>query len=797
MADINRDDNNMGAVVDSDANYNEMRIDLHLHSVASGAATNWWVKGLGLGVESRESSTLPEDAYGMVKEAGMDFATLTDHETIDGALTLVANPDFLVGVEVGTVFPEDGSKADVLVYGLNMDQHLELQARRPNIYKLVDYLREEGLFHILAHPIFEVGAPMNREGIEKRIALFGHWEFINGSRPDAQNLLTQEIAQSIGASEIRQLARKYELPIPPHQFIAGTAGSDDHGGVYPGKTWTVVPHCTSVDDLLSAMKAGETRPGGEHGSVARMTSTGFRITVDALASRVTSADDAPVEEPKKPLIPANSPLMRLLPSQSMDIEKLLEFAPLLMGVEGANLREVLTSQYARKVSDALGSAEQGFSPLRVLTSLGSFVDAHLYITPFLAVHGYFARERQKARALRREMFPEREEHVKVGVFVDDLDEIHGVSTMYRQVQRVPSVGDDAEICLVRCGPDEVDHAISIPPIAELPIPLHDSRKLGVPSILDVLDLVARENFTILHVATPGPLGIEAVAAGLVFGLPIVGAYHTEFGRYAEILSGDALVGEIVEILVREFYERCSTVAVPSSATATDLRERGYKIPRIEVLQNGVDTALFQPGRRDEATRQRLAGDRTILLYVGRVSREKGLSELANGYRALRQRRDDVHLVVAGDGPYRAELEEKLGDTATFTGFVRGEELATIYASSDIFVFPSVTDTLGRAVVEAQASGLPAVVFDIGGPRECIRPDVTGLLVPHDRPDVPFFSRVAELVDDVEMRHRMGAAAGAFASTLSWENVRSGLVELYREVGTPSPTPAREMAHAAD
>jgi hypothetical protein len=152
-----------------------MRIDLHLHSIESGASTNWWVKGLGLGLETRESYTPPEEAYRKAKAAGMDFANLTDHETINGAVTLTDHPDSLVGEEVGTVFPEDNSHIDVLVYGLDASHQPEIQARRPNVYALVEYLREAGLVHVLAHPLFEVGAPLTRAGVEKRMVLFPLW----------------------------------------------------------------------------------------------------------------------------------------------------------------------------------------------------------------------------------------------------------------------------------------------------------------------------------------------------------------------------------------------------------------------------------------------------------------------------------------------------------------------------------------------------------------------------------------------------------------------------------------------
>jgi predicted metal-dependent phosphoesterase TrpH len=139
-----------------------MLVDLHLHSWASGTASNWWVRGLGAGAEARESYTPPEEAYRMAKRAGMDFVTLTDHETIEGALTLNRHPDFFVGEEVSTYFPEEGDYVDVLIYGLDEEVHREAQARRGNVYELVDYLREARVVHVLAHPMYAMPGPLER-----------------------------------------------------------------------------------------------------------------------------------------------------------------------------------------------------------------------------------------------------------------------------------------------------------------------------------------------------------------------------------------------------------------------------------------------------------------------------------------------------------------------------------------------------------------------------------------------------------------------------------------------------------
>lgn len=760
-----------------------VRVDMHLHSRASGAATNWWVKGLGLGVEARESYTPPEKAYAMAKGAGMDFVTLTDHETIEGALTLGHHADFFVGEEVSARFPEEESYVDVLVYGLDAEAHREAQARRGNVYDLVDYLREAGLVHVLAHPMYGMPGPLDRAQIEKRLVLFGLWEFINGSRPARQNRLAEEVASGVGRIELDQMALKHGLAAPAHRVISGTGGSDDHGGVYGGATYTVAPAgIGSADEFLEALAAGEVRPAGEDGSVGKMTHTGFKLAGAAFEEGQSDVRLLP----RFGFRPAF--LRRLRGGASGDEKKLLEHLPLLAKMGEGAVKAALSGRYEDRISRSLAGAGSGFPALDLLSSGGSFVDAHMFIAPFAGVHGYFGREANNARVLRRQLFPERREDLRVGVFVDGMDGVNGVATMYRNLwaraEAARNAGGSTDLLkMVRCGEsasgtDASDKGFhSLRAVAELPVPLYDELVLGVPSLLEVLDHVSEEDYNVLHVATPGPLGLAALVAGLILGVPVVGAYHTEFGAYARALSGDPFVAEIVEVAVREFYERCSAVAVPSRDTALALRNRGYRIRRFEVLGNGVDAELFTPARRDAALRRTLGGGRELLLYAGRVSREKDLDRLATGYLALRGRRDDVHLVVAGDGPYREELQALLGERATFTGFLHGEDLARLYASGDVFVFPSVTDTLGRAVAEAQASGLPAVVCGAGGPRECIMPGVSGFVVaPGDEEDL--FARVELLLDDAALRLRMGQAAREFARGLSWEAALDGLTDLH-------------------
>ncbi len=727
-------------------------VDLHLHTAASGEATNWWVKAIGLGEATRESNTTPEDAYEMVKRAGMDFVAITDHETLDGALTICDRLDVLVGEEINAVFPEDGSSVDVLVYGLGPEEHDLLQTLRHDIYRLVSALRELDLPHVLAHPLFAPEGRLSRAMVEKRMVLFGLWEVINGSRPAAQNRLAATIAASADASTLRQLAVLHRLASPPHTRIAGVGGSDDHGGIYGGSTWTMTPRVDTVAGLLEALREGAVSAGGAHGSVDRMVHTGVRIASQAMAKpgRHSSADGMVGRI-------ASLPLLALLSTEQ--------------------LREAVGSLYAQQVATALGSTGTPLRLLEMAGMAGRFVEAHMLLAPHIAVSGYFGRERSKARTLANLMpgaDPGRP--VRAAAFVDDIGSTHGVATFYRAVSALP--GEGVALSLVTCGV-EMENAISLPAIADLPLPMYGDARLPVPSLLDVLGIIERLDLDVVHIAAPGPLGIAAMTAARTLGIPVVGAYHTEFGAYARTLSGDDLVGDMVDVLTRQWYEHCDLVIVPSRATQDALAERGYRIDRCEVISNGVDGARFDPIRRNEAWRQETGGGRILLLYAGRISQEKGLDAFARSYLELRSRRDDIHLVLAGDGPLRPDLETLLGAAATFTGVVDQDRLGEIMASCDLFVFPSETDTLGRVVMEAQAAGLPAVVF-AGGPAECLVAGCSGVVVRRGDLD-QFMARSEALIDDPDRRQRMSLAAREWAQSMDWSTVRAHLDRLYRRM----------------
>jgi glycosyltransferase involved in cell wall biosynthesis len=303
------------------------------------------------------------------------------------------------------------------------------------------------------------------------------------------------------------------------------------------------------------------------------------------------------------------------------------------------------------------------------------------------------------------------------------------------------------------------------PVGEFELPEYELQKLSFPPILQMIDYIQREGFTELIISTPGPIGLTALLAGKLLGLRTSGIYHTDFPQYVRILTDDNFLETLTWNFMKWFYEQLDLLYVNSEGYRRAWTDRGIAPERIRILPRGLDTTLFHPSRRepDFWRKYGIPAGRTVLLYVGRVSKEKDLDVIVAAWGRLAQ--DGLALAFVGDGPYLKELRQLLPEAA-FTGYLAGLDLARAYASSDVFVFPSTTDTFGNVILEALASGLPCVVSDQGGPKDLIVHGVTGLIT--RALDVEDFTRqVQELAGDSSLRQSMGIEAHRTVQDRDW------------------------------
>ena len=294
---------------------------------------------------------------------------------------------------------------------------------------------------------------------------------------------------------------------------------------------------------------------------------------------------------------------------------------------------------------------------------------------------------------------------------------------------------------------------------------------------NLLEDCRQGGYDLIHAATPGSMGLNALAAARKLRLPLVGVYHTALPEYVgtrrrSLMARLGLPPDLLERSMLEgcwkfvewFYGHCQKVLAPSRSIAPTLARR-TRVP-MDRFSRGVDTRKFSPAHRREPAR-------TTVLYVGRVSVEKNLPMLARIFR----RRGDACLQVVGDGPFRKRMEQE-APNAKFTGFLTGLELSRAYASADLFAFPSETDTFGNVVLEAMSSGLPVVVTDKMGPQELVEHGSNGFVASDDREFELYLNR---LIQDEGLRESMGARSREMALERTWDAVFGSLFDCYREV----------------
>jgi glycosyltransferase involved in cell wall biosynthesis len=301
----------------------------------------------------------------------------------------------------------------------------------------------------------------------------------------------------------------------------------------------------------------------------------------------------------------------------------------------------------------------------------------------------------------------------------------------------------------------------------LPIPNYGELKMGLPAKLRLTRLWSVRRPDVVHVVTEGPLGWSALAAARKLRLPVVSDFHTNFHSYSRHYGFGWLRQPIAGYL-RRFHNKADATLVPTAAMQDELLRQGYR--NVQVVARGVDTALFTPARRSEALRASWGArpGELVAAYVGRIAREKNLQLLVETMTAIRSHQPGARLLLVGDGPARRALETDFPG-CIFAGMRSGEDLAAHYASADLFLFPSLTETFGNVTAEALASGLPVVAYDYAAAAQLVRDGVNGLLAPCGDA-AAFIAAALRLADDGALRAALRDAARASVEHLDWEPI---------------------------
>lgn len=767
------------------------RADLHVHSRFSTRPSQWILQKIGC----PESFTEPQLIYDTAKKRGMDLVTISDHNTIEGALEIAHLPDTFISEEITTYFPEDGCKLHVLAWDITETQHKDIQYLRENVFELACYLRENGITHALAHPLFAVNDRLTLDHFEQSLLLFDTVE-ANGSRDARQNESLMAIINSLTPRHMERLAEIHGItPLsetPWKKVMVG--GSDDHSSINIARMHTRFEGSAQTETLLGAIKSGKCEPAGEAATPRTMAHNLYGIAYQFYTRRTSLNETAKQHvvlrfaenslNPARPkeqsgiihrlyrfmgrgkaalhsfsshedsmhdallkaaagIITSDVDLMRVAQGKAGD--------PRLLENELSRFISGSANRVLRHLADRVLNSAMGANFFDIFHTIGSAGSLYVLLAPYFVGYDLFSRERSFCnQALKRfDVRQKSKSPLKIAHFTDTFDEINGVAnTIKNQLDLV--FRHNKRMTVITCGAEASRQGLAnFAPVGEFDIPEYPELRLRYPPVLEMLEFCFEREFDCILAATPGPVGLAGLIVFRILKIPFHGTYHTAFPQYVRALTEDTALEDGCWRFMTWFYNQMQVIYAPSEATRQELVDRGIDPGKITTYPRGVDVERFHPAKRNGFFKQfNIQGD-IRLLYVGRVSREKGLDTLADGFKRLSRMRPGISLAVVGEGPYRDEMKRTLRGTPTvFTGPLHGEDLSQAYASSDIFVFPSGTDTFGNVVLEAQASGLPCIVTDQGGPCENIVPDETGLIIPCADPDA-LIRAVLHLADTPE------------------------------------------------
>lgn len=368
--------------------------------------------------------------------------------------------------------------------------------------------------------------------------------------------------------------------------------------------------------------------------------------------------------------------------------------------------------------------------------------------------------------------------MNVAIFTDnDFNKVNGVTTALSAV--LAHAPDDIRVRVYTCESKATSRSdyLALRGIG-IGIPFYSEMKMYAPPFRRFLAAARADRIDLVHFTTPGPVGLTAMWVTSRLRLPMVGSFHTDLAAYTRLLSGSARLGRLMGEYMRWPYGQCREILAPSESTRQMLVDSKIDAAKIRIWSRGVSTERFNPSRRSAELRQRwgLSSTTPGIIYVGRQSKEKGLDNLPLIQQLLRRAGVDHRLIFIGDGPMRTALAALCPD-AVFTGALSADDVAVALASSDLFLFPSRTDTAGNVVLEAQACGLPVLVSDQGGPREHMVARHTGMVCSET---AGFAAAAIELLLDQTKRTMMGRAACAYACARSWSRSLAPLFESYRK-----------------
>jgi glycosyltransferase involved in cell wall biosynthesis len=735
-----------------------LKADLHCHSKYSEHPSEWFLQRIG----ASESYSEPEMIYKLAKKQGMDFVTITDHNKIEGSLLLhEAHPkDTFLGVESSVYFPEDHCKIHILLYDFNEKQFDEIQKYRKDIYEFRDYIKENNLIYSVAHVNDALNGKLTVGHIEKLLLLFDNFEVKNGARAKTNNNSIRDVIDSLNPQVIDRLYTKHKIePLSDNPWIKGkTGGSDDHAALFIGQTYTKA-NAKNRKDFLISINNKFSEAEGRHNDFYSLVFTIYKIAWEYSQSKSSKLNKGIVANIND-LIFDSKQLTMLdwvklkvlnvrLKENDVIARNVIDLVNKLDKSEDNRLDSRLDLLYdtISTISDKIVSDlalyfrnnEKELNIYDIVGKVSSLLPAIFLTVPFVTAFNHLFDDRKLIVDMRVEFGVEQNKKNKnILWFTDTINDLNGVSMFLKEIA-LTAYEQGRNITFITTF-DENENVSSMPPnVIQLPCVVSfeapyysDHLKLKLPSLLKSLKVIYDTNPDEIYISTPGFTGLLGLLASKLLRIPSSSIYHSDFKKQLSMIADDHSWMDLVGEYVQWFYQATDTVAAPTKEYARILANEGFPDSKLKIFKRWIDLDLFKPNSKAQSKlRKRYNLDNnSILLFTGRVSNEKNIDLVINAIKSLEMKSININLIIAGDGPYLKELKKysikKPG--IVLTGRLDRNELIDIYAGSDLFVFPSDSDTFGMSVLEAQACGLPCLVTDVGGPQEIIIDKKSGFAI---------------------------------------------------------------------
>ncbi|MCK5037400.1 MAG: glycosyltransferase, partial [Candidatus Sabulitectum sp.] len=582
-------------------------------------------------------------------------------------------------------------------------------------------------------------------------------------------------------------------------FKGYTAGSDDHCGRFIARTWTEVASDGTYKGFLANVAAGRGQLHGDHGSAVKSAYAVYSIAYSFYRDRLMSKSvptaatiavdnflsPSSQDEPEEPTLWHKADflfhhLLKKAKGNSSDFENFLADELIEIGKD-LNLRKGspemekegieertyeilnrLTNSLLRRSSELLAEKLSNGKVIEAFESFTAMIPILLLNIPFPVTYMDRRRGRDQVNRICSELgadSPAARRSGKRAWVTDTITDLNGVSRTIQKFGTL-SLKSEHELAIIACQEKTVSFpgwVVNFKPIKEFSLPDYPTKKFSLPPLLEMLRFFEENDFELIYISTPGPLGFAALGIAKLLGIPTVSIYHTDWPRHANDIVEDSRIAEMISAGTGWVYSLSELVMVPSRYYMDDLEALGVPRSKMSHFPRGTDHEAFSPKWRTDNFMSRFGGSSNSLklLYTGRISREKDLDVLADAFLEVRREFPGVELFLAGDGPYIRELGKALlGKGGYFCGTLEGEDFSRVCASCDIFVFPSTKDTYGNSVLEAQASGIPCIVTDKGGPQEIIIPGETGIVC-RGLDSSSLAEAILKLLRDDELRKTMG------------------------------------------